>query len=309
MTAASGSQFRIRSGKYEARIASVGATLRVLRYEGRDLVVPFAADEVRPAYRGATLAPWPNRVVDGVYSAQEETFQLALNEPKRQHALHGLLAWQEFVCVRHSSNSVTLTSRVIPQTGYPWSIAVVVTYTLDAKGLTQEVKATNESDAVAPYGTATHPYVVAGSGALDTWTLELPASQVLEVTDDRLSPVALRDVGEYQPERFDYRSRRVIGANEIDHAYTGLPAGGVVVRVTDPSGTGVEVSWGDDCPWVQIHTADLAPEEGTTRLGLALEPMTCAPDAFNDANYEYDTGLVRLEPGATHEASWTIAAI
>ena len=51
------------------------------------------------------------------------------------------------------------------------------------------------------------------------------------------------------------------------------------------------------------------PGEGVTRIGLALEPMTCAPDAFNDANYEYDTGLVRLEPGATHEASWTIAAI
>ena len=60
-TPASGIQHTIRAGEYEAVIASVGATLRSLTYAGRDLVVPFGADEVRPAHRGATLAPWPNR--------------------------------------------------------------------------------------------------------------------------------------------------------------------------------------------------------------------------------------------------------
>lgn len=308
-TPASGSQYRLRSGKYEARIASVGATLRALRYDGRDLVVPFEAGEVRPASRGETLAPWPNRIVDGVYSVAEHSFQLALNEPKRQHALHGLVSWLDFVCVDHEVDSVTLAARIVPQKAYPWSLVLKVTYQLSSDGLTQTVSATNESSTDAPFGTGTHPYVVAGPGALDTWTLELPASKVLEVTPDRLSPVALHDVAEHDPERFDYREPRVLGAVEIDHAYTGLPAGEVVARLTDPSGTGVEVVWGEDCPWVQIHTADLRPEEGVTRLGLALEPMTCAPDAFNDANYDYDTGLVMIPSGGSHEASWTIRAI
>ena len=75
---------------YEAVIASVGASLRSLTYEGRDLVVPFDADEVRPAYRGATLAPWPNRVVDGRYTFGGVEQQLPLTEPARGHALHGL---------------------------------------------------------------------------------------------------------------------------------------------------------------------------------------------------------------------------
>lgn len=309
MTSISGSQYRIRYGEYEAQIASVGASLRMLRHTGRDLVVPFSADEVRPASRGVTLAPWPNRVVDGVYSVDGRTQQLALSEPGRQHAIHGLVGWLDFERADHSSNSVTLVGRIVAQRGYPWAVAVEVTYTLGTDGLTQVVRATNESDDAAPYGTGTHPYVVAGSSALDEWTLELPASRVLEVTPDRLSPVALRDVGSYQPERFDYREARAIGSAEIDHAYTGLPAGEVRARVIDPAGTGVEVVWGEECPWVQIHTADLLPEEGTTRLGLALEPMTCAPDAFNDANYEYDTGLVMIAPGEAHEASWRIAAL
>ncbi|KWX09966.1 galactose mutarotase, partial [Carbonactinospora thermoautotrophica] len=55
-------------------------------------------------------------------------------------------------------------------------------------------------------------------------------------------------------------------------------------------------------PWVQVHTAD-RPEPRFDRAGLAVEPMTCPPDAFNSG-----TDLVVLEPGAAHAASWTIGA-
>ena len=71
------------------------------------------------------------------------------------------------------------------------------------------------------------------------------------------------------------------------------------------------MSWGAACPWVQIHTADLAgtPHLVGHRAGLAVEPMTCAPDAFNSGSYGYDTGLLVLESGASVEASWTISAL
>jgi aldose 1-epimerase len=38
------------------------------------------------------------------------------------------------------------------------------------------------------------------------------------------------------------------------------------------------------------------------RRGLAVEPMTCAPNAFRSGD-----GLRRLEPGASFTASWGIA--
>ena len=65
----SGRQLTITARGYRAEIASIGATLRALTFEGRDLVIPFDADEVRPAHRGATLAPWPNRIVDGRFTS------------------------------------------------------------------------------------------------------------------------------------------------------------------------------------------------------------------------------------------------
>jgi hypothetical protein len=40
-----------------------------------------------------------------------------------------------------------------------------------------------------------------------------------------------------------------------------------------------------------------------------VEPMTCAPDAFDAASYEFDTGLLVLVPGGSAIAAWRIAAI
>ncbi|MBN9178165.1 MAG: aldose 1-epimerase family protein [Microbacterium sp.] len=316
-TPRSGTPFILRAGAYEAEIASIGASLRALRHEGRDLVVPFDADEVRPGYRGALLAPWPNRVVDGRYAFAGEEFELALTEPKRGHALHGLAAWLDFVATAQTDASVTLAAVIEPQTAYPWRVRVETTYALDENGLVQTVRAVNESEDAAPFGTGPHPYLVAGPGPLDTWTLTLPAAEVLEVTSDRLSPVALRDVAVFDPERFDWRAARparVLGAVEIDHAYTALERtadGLATVRLSDPSGTGVEMTWDAACPWVQVHTADLpgGPTQPFHRAGLAVEPMTCAPDAFNANRYDYDAGLIVLEPGAETSASWRISAI
>jgi aldose 1-epimerase len=53
---ASGTDVTLRHGAYEAHIASVGASLRALTFDGRDLVVPFAADEVRRLPRCHSLA-------------------------------------------------------------------------------------------------------------------------------------------------------------------------------------------------------------------------------------------------------------
>ncbi|MDF2046176.1 aldose 1-epimerase family protein [Microbacterium sp. Kw_RZR3] len=311
-TPVSGTPVVLRAHGYEAAIASVGASLRSLTFDGRDLVVPFAEDEVRPAYRGTTLAPWPNRVVDGIHRFGGDEHQLALTEPNRAHALHGLLSWVSWNVLDASDDAVTLTATVPAQAGYPWWLVVSTTYRLDADGLTQTVRATNLADTPAPWGTGPHPYLVAGPATLYEWTLELPADTVLEVTADRLAPVGLASVT-VDAERFDFREPRVLGAVEIDHAYTALirDAGArATVTLTDPSGTGVAMSWDESCPWVQIHTADLPAGPGTPghRAGLAVEPMTCAPDAFNDDSYEYDTGLIALAPGASSEAGWTISA-
>ncbi|PRB59986.1 aldose 1-epimerase family protein [Microbacterium sp. MYb45] len=300
----SGRQLRIAAHGYEAVIASIGATLRTLTFEERDLVVPFDADAVRPGYRGVTLAPWPNRIVDGRYSFGGAEQQLALTEPERAHALHGLLAWVEFEDRLVLDDRVVLAAVILPQTGYPFRVEVEVEYKLDAEGLHQTVTAHNVGADAAPWGTGPHPYLVAGHGRVDDWTLLLPASEVLTVTPDRLSPVGVEPVSQHP--KWDFRSARPIGDVFIDHAFTGLARDGGLaeVRLTAADGRGVGMAWDERCPWVQVHTADTPAVAETHRIGLAVEPMTCPPDAFNSG-----VDLVTLDPGATHAASWRIFAL
>ncbi|ALV46238.1 galactose mutarotase [Arthrobacter alpinus] len=310
----SGTQIALTSGDYQAVIASVGASLRSLTHRGRNLVVPFEAAEIRPGYRGANLAPWPNRIADGAYTFGGERHQLAVNEIDRLTALHGLVIWNEWELLDQSPHSATFGAVVEPQEGYPHRLAIEATYTLSEEGLAWRISATNIGVGTdpAPYGVGPHPYLVAGSGTVDGWTLELPASQVLSVTPERLLPTTLDDVRGDHGGYFDFRHGRELGSTKIDHAFTGLrtaaagetSANEVEVRVTAPEGTGVLMRWNAAVlPWVQIHTAD-RPEPGLNRIGLAVEPMSCPPDAFNSG-----TDLISLSPGERHDAQWIIAAL
>ncbi|BDI23665.1 aldose 1-epimerase family protein [Herbiconiux sp. L3-i23] len=300
MAPLSGTQTALSASGYTADIASVGATLRTLRFDGRDLVAPFEADEVRPDYFGAILVPWPNRVTDGRYRFDGVDYELSLTEPERGQALHGLAAWLDFAVVESSDSHVLLRARIPAQVGYPFPLEVDVRYALDAAGLSTTVTTTNLGERRAPYGVAPHPYLVAGEGTVDEWTLELHASRVLEV-DERLTPGDVVDVDDH----FDFRAPRQIGAREIDNAYTGIDwdADGTTTLRLTVDGHGTAMTWSRDLGWLQIFTGDL-PTPARRRRAVAVEPMTCPPDAFNSG-----TDLVILDPGASHSATWTIAAI
>jgi aldose 1-epimerase len=294
----SGTRIALRHGQYAADVATVGASLRTLSHDGRDLVVPSAEDEVRPLYRGVVLVPWPNRVVDGRYTFDGETQQLALTEPERGHALHGLACWSDYRVVTRSSSAATLETEVVAQSGYPHRLRIEVEYRLGDDGLLTRITATNTGPTRAPYGSSAHPYLVGGPGRVDDWTLELAADQVLEVDAERLIPQGLTAVASGP---FDFAEPRRIGELFIDHAFTGLRAFRAAVVAAD--GHGTELRWDAGAPWVQVHTGD-RPEPAYHRAGLAVEPMTCPPDAFNSG-----TDLVVLEPDETHSVAWTIAAL
>jgi aldose 1-epimerase len=272
----------IAFGPYSAIITTRGGALRELRYEGRDLVVSFGAD--------------------GRYSYAGRTFQAAINEPERGAALHGLVTDAEWELRGGSGQAVTLGCTVDAGEAYPSRLELTVTYSLSADGLRSEVRTLNSGTEAAPYGLCPHPYLVAGPSPLDDWTLELPAEEFMTVSADRLLPEGMQGVEGHE---FDFRTARPLGSVKIDHAFTGIIRdndGLAAVRVLDPTGTGVELEWDASWPWVQVHTAD--KPTGKDRLGLAVEPMTCPPDAFSSG-----TDVIHLHPGEWHEAAWTIRAL
>lgn len=305
----SGRQFRLRHGAYAADVASAGATLRTLSFDGRDLVAPFDADQARPEMRGALLAPWPNRIADGRYGFGGVTHQLPLNEPARGNAAHGLAAWEDFAPDEIAADRVRLTGAVQARPGYPWRLRLDVDFVLDGAGLTQRVTATNESAEPAPVGIGGHPYLRAGDGgarAADAWSIEIPADDVLLTSADRLLPTTLVGVGDHAGGALDFRVARTVGATAINHAFTSLRRdadGFARVALRDATGAGVEIAWDGCCDWVQVYTADESPGDGR-RSSIAVEPMTCPPDAFNSKR-----SLITLAPGAATTVAWTIRAL
>ncbi|ADG88609.1 aldose 1-epimerase family protein [Thermobispora bispora] len=281
------------AGRYEARISRRGGALRTLRHDGRDLVTGWPADGPIPHYSGTVLAPWPNRVVGGTYDFAGVTHKLPINEPERGHALHGLVTdriWDR--AEQAGDGALRLTHTIEPVEGYPFRIDLEVRYELTPAGLTATLTARNTGDEPAPYGCGWHPWLLAGPDVRE-YELDLPADRVL-LTDESLAPTELVDVAG-TPYRF--HPPRRIGDTVIDHAFTGVTEGRV--RVRGPEG-GVEISWDPAVmPWVQVCTGT-----GLGHRGLAVEPMTCPPGAFNSG-----TGVIVLEPGATHRAAWTISAL
>lgn len=299
-----GAIHELRAGDYRAVVCEVGATVNDLELDGRPLLLSSPVDGPMLLFRGAVVAPWPNRIGDGRYTWDGEELQTALSEPERGNALHGLLSFQRYQSVDVTPGAVTLRAELVPSTGYPFHLLVEVTHALDAQtGLTTTVRARNAGSRDLPYGVCPHPYLVAGSEPLDMWTLTLAAGTYVEVSPDRLLPTGMAAI---EPgSLLDFAGGRVIGAAELDHAVTDLERreGLARVTVTAPSGTGVEISFDERCGWLQVHTGD-RPEPENDRKGLAVEPMTCPPDAFRSG-----IDVVRLAPGAEHEAAWNIRGL
>jgi galactose mutarotase-like enzyme len=132
------------------------------------------------------------------------------------------------------------------------------------------------------------------------------AAQVLPVSAERLLPTEITDVDKFASGLLDFREPRRIGPTAINHAFTAMRSDVDArrrVRLTDGGGHGVEISMGESCQWVQVYTADAAGSTGQ-RDGLAVEPMTCPPNALNSQR-----DLLIIEPGGSVSAEWRIGAI
>ncbi|MGC4939068.1 aldose 1-epimerase family protein [Kribbella sp. DT2] len=290
----SGEQWTIRAGEYAGTVVSVGGGLRGLAYGGREVLVGYAEDEAAHAGIGQHLFPWPNRITDGKYTFEGVDQQLPLSEPTRANAIHGLTRWANWERIDDGLDEslVEVAYRLHGQPGYPHQLDLALTYRLDADtGLTVTASAKNVGTSAAPYGYGTHPYLTVGR-QLDECELEFRAEQWLEVTPDRLTPVALRPVAGSE---FDFGTARKIGGLEIDNAFTGLP-GSWVVTLTDP-GSGNRAVLSGDTGWLQLYTGS-----AIGRVGLAVEPMTCPPDSFVTGE-----DLVVLAPGDEHSTTFAVS--
>ena len=283
------------AGQYRAQISPFGGGLWSLTFAGKPLVVtpplphqglsqvspvPFAA--------GCLLAPWPNRVDGGNFVFQGETYQLEINEPDRHNAIHGFVRerpWELNSEANRSPDAVSLTLEMEPQPGWPWQLKYVMNWSLDAtQGLRGELQVSNLSAAPCPFGFGWHPYLSAGGASLDECTLSISVGNNLVLDSTRNLPTGLERpadtvLGQVRPV--------VLHGLWLDHAFRTQPEpdGRVRAALCRSDGSGTELSAGPWCRWLQIYSADPAHQEAFPGVrdgrALAVEPMTCPPNALN----------------------------
>jgi aldose 1-epimerase len=295
--APTGEQYEINSGNHRAVVTEVGATLRRFSVDGRDVVHGFDVTETIKGGRGQNLIPWPNRIRDGRYTFNGVTQQLALTEPARHNASHGLARYVPWVLVEQQADTVVNRVRIHPQPGWSGTLDATITHRVSADGLTVTVEATNLSDEELPFGYGAHPYLTVGESSVDEVALTVPAASYLEV-DDRLLPARLSAV---DGTVYDLRRSTVLGSANLDTAMTDLTRdsdGRWRIRLT--LGDRYAELWGDETfAWTQVFTG------GPNRdAGVAVEPMTCGPNAFNAGPTHDDLRV--LAPQETFVGQWGI---
>jgi len=285
-----------------ATVAELAASLRRVQVAGTDLVQDYGADALPSGASGIVLVPWPNRVRDGRWTLDGKSQQLDITEPAKGNASHGLLRNTGYRVADASASSVTLTATVFPQHGYPFHLETSVRYALTDAGIDVVHELRNVGDRPAPFGVGCHPYLRVGDTAMRDLVVTVSGDRMLQ-TDERSLPVGETGVAG-TPQ--DLREGAALRSVDLDTAYTGLATvdGKVRHRLTAPDGRAVELAADPVFRWAQVFTTEVYDTDDGRIDAVAIEPMTCPPDALNSG-----TDLLRLEPGETWSAAWGLRLI
>jgi aldose 1-epimerase len=299
VSAPSGEQVLLRHGPWSAAVVEVGGALRALERDGAPLLDGYGAGEMASGGRGQPLLPWPNRLADGRYRFGGREIEAPISERATGSAIHGLTRWSAWRVAEREPSRCAMELRLFPQPAYPFLLDLRLDYALGDAGLEVTLRAVNAGEAELPVGAGFHPYLTLGTATIDRLSARVPAPAWLPA-DARGIPTGERRqvAGE-----LDLRDGPALGDRVLDHCFTDLErdADGLArVRLAEPGG-GAATLWMDQAyGYVMVFTGDTLPAE-RRRRGLAVEPMTCAPDAFNSGE-----GLRVLGPGEALTGRWGI---
>ena len=277
-----------------ANIDPLGAALTEYRVGNFEIVGDPTQHGQSGSYVGSTLAPWANRVAAGSWKLDGQPMSLAINEPARNSALHGLVADKSWSVVNHQDSKLTLGYRLDASAGYPFELELEVSYEIAATGLIVSSRVINHSSARAPFAMAFHPYFKLSAETV----LVNKFSQYL-MTDENLIPV-----GETAPIKelgFDDKGQLPVIGVDLDH---GFVSDGDTDRTLETKliSRALEVSIWQEQPYrfLIVFTGKAGTLEHPGYI--AVEPQTAATNAFNSGD-----GLLWLEPGQTLDLVWGVS--
>ena len=257
-----------------AVISQQGAALNQLVLKGVSVIDSSKLASPIDIKFGSLLAPWPNRIAEGKYQFKGEQYESEKLD-RLGNAIHGLLFDRLVEVANHSENKITFRHSFGEDDFYPFSIDLTVTYELTEDELLVTSIAKNHGD-TAPFGIGFHPYFLAG----ENFTVTAPFTQKI-LANEKMIPTSTVEI-----DRFEY------SGGQLDGCFLGAEE---VQLSTEHFSLEVKLLEG------YTHTMLYRPPIELGESLIAIEPMSCAANAFNS-----DIESTLLESGETKRFVFSI---
>lgn len=205
---------------------------------------------------GAKLVPFSNRVKHGKYTFRKQ-YQLDINRPKENHAIHGLIYDKPFT-VKKQKASKTKAELVLAYTykgskGYPFPFRIQVTFTLQKNVFTYETEIVNLHNNPIPMSDGWHPYFFMEAATITAPTIERYNQDKHNIPSKKRKDTSF------------VKGKRVKAP--LDACFH-LGKGNVTLQNANYTVTFKLTNY----PYLQLFIRDNA---------IAIEPMTCLPNCFH----------------------------
>lgn len=266
-----------------------GATLLELNFGGQNILDGYSSPEeleMMDWMKNVILYPFPNRLNGGRYVWDGKPQQFPINDLTTSNALHGFGCWLKFSVVRILLTEVAaeITCRCEDKgenTGYPFPTTLEVTFGIsDNHKFRVEFSVLNRASSPIPVGLGWHPYFKLTPDVGQT-SLRMPDCEQIHI-DERMLPN-----GRKSPFN-SYKTPIPVGDAFLDTGFRASPNASLWRVGIQGGGKKLTVLanprvW----PFLQMFTPP-------SRDSIAIEPMSCNIDAFNNRE-----GLIVLPPGGT----------
>ena len=243
-----------------------------------------------PNLYGTPLLFPPNRIQDGRYAFQGRVYRFPINEPSRNHHIHGTLSVTPFRVERAEENYACLLYRANAESPYllfPHAFSVALEYRLDERGLFQRLTVTNEGESAMPFGAGFHTALRAPflpGGRAEDCRLRVTASKIWKY-DERILPTGETISAQAYREGVAVAHHTISELVEMDGSggtalLTDARAGG---RIVYEAGKGFRF-------WMLFN-------QGGERGFVCPEPQTWLVDAPNSPFPPEVTGFDAIMPG------------
>jgi aldose 1-epimerase len=264
---------------------------------------------MRPSHDGAlelgkstdfssyTLAPYSNRIRNGLFEFRGRQHQLRPNWPDGQ-TIHGDVYGEAWNVLQPDSSTLNceIDSSEISNLNFPFPYRVRCQYKLEGANFVTSLELKNTGSEIMPAGFGIHPYFqrrIPGSNA--DCELEFDATGWYQASDPK-DPIPDSAAGPIPSDK-KLSQARAIDGQFIDGVYNGFAGSATLAW----PGSGWQMKLEADP--IFSHFVVFTAPDGT----LALEPVSNATDGFNlHARGIPNVGVRELEPGETMTGSITL---